>query len=153
MHEPQGLLTFAALLQALERLQTVLAGVGMNKDVIEALRRLPVESRSAMTSRVAREVALAKTIERAFMLRNLLQTGMTAANYEKPVDDARERVAQLNRYIDDLMFEQRVRKEIVSSTAQLLIENDRNTAAARSTSVPGGREASTRSLEDGKVKP
>ena len=137
-----------------DNLQVVSApGVGMNKDVIEALRRLPVESRSAMTSRVAREVALAKTIERAFMLRNLLQTGMTAANYEKPVDDARERVAQLNRYIDDLMFEQRVRKEIVSSTAQLLIENDRNSAAARSTSVPGGREASTRSLEDGKVKP
>jgi valyl-tRNA synthetase len=121
--------------------------------VIDALRRLPPETRATMTQRMAREVALAKTIERAFMLRNLLQSGMTAANYEKPVDDARKRVEQLNRYIDDLMFEQRVRKEIVSNTAQLLIENDRNTAAARSTSVPGGRESSPRMLEDGKVAP
>ena len=106
-----------------------------------------------MTGRLAREVALAKTIERAFMLRNLIQTGMTVANYEKPVDEARKRVEQLNRYIDDLMFEQRVRKEIVSNTAQFLIENDRNTAASRSTSVPSGREASGKSLEEGKVGP
>lgn len=137
-----------------EALQNVSApGVGINKDVIDALRRLPPETRATMTQRLASEVALAKTIERAFMLRNLLQSGMTAANYEKPVDDARKRVEQLNRYIDDLMFEQRVRKEIVSNTAQLLIENDRNTAAARSTSVPGGRESSPRLLEDGKVAP
>ena len=137
-----------------DNLQTVSApGVGINKDVIEALRRLPPESRSAMMARLSREVALAKTIERAFMLRNLLQTGMSAANYEKPADETRKRVEQLNRYIDDLMFELRVRKEIVSSTAQLLIENDRNSAAARSSGTPGGREASSRALEDGKVNP
>ena len=137
-----------------DNLQTVSApGVGINKDVIEALRRLPPESRSAMMARLSREVALAKTIERAFMLRNLLQTGMSAANYEKPADETRKRVEQLNRYIDDLMFEHRVRKEIVSSTAQLLIENDRNSAAARSSGTPGGREASSRALEDGKVNP
>jgi integrating conjugative element protein (TIGR03755 family) len=128
-------------------------GVGIGKDLIDALRRLPPETRETMTARVAREVALAKTIERAFMLRNLLLTGMTAANYEKPVDDARKRVEQLNRYIDDLMFEQRVRKEIVSTTAQLLLENDRSTAAARSSAVPEGREATVRPLEDGRVRP
>ncbi|MBW8827836.1 MAG: hypothetical protein JF606_00025, partial [Burkholderiales bacterium] len=111
------------------------------------------ETRGTMTQRLAREIALAKTVERAFVVRNLLVTGMTAANYEKPVDDARKRVEQLNRYIDDLMFEQRVRKEIVSNTAQLLIENDRNAAAAGSTAAPGGREATTRSLEDGRVRP
>ncbi|MBW8833167.1 MAG: hypothetical protein JF606_28065, partial [Burkholderiales bacterium] len=111
------------------------------------------ETRGTMTQRLAREIALAKTVERAFVVRNLLVTGMTAANYEKPVDDARKRVEQLNRYIDDLMFEQRVRKEIVSNTAQLLIENDRNAAAAGSTAAPGGREATTRSIEDGRVRP
>ena len=126
-------------------------GVAVNQDVIEALRRLPSGTRATMTQRLASEVALSKTIERALAVRNLLQTGMTAANYEKPVDDTRKRVEQLNRYIDDLIFESRVRKEIVSNTAQLLIESDRNTAAARSTSVPGGREASPRALEDGKV--
>lgn len=126
-------------------------GVGVTRDVIDALRRLPAGSRITMTNRLAAEVALSRTIERAFAIRNLLVSGMSAANYEKPVDDARKRVEQLNRYIDDLMFETRVRKEIVSNTAQLLIENDRNTAAARSTAVPPGREASPRPLEDGKV--
>jgi integrating conjugative element protein (TIGR03755 family) len=136
-----------------DALQTVSApGVGITRDVIEALRRLPPETRSVAITRLTREVALANTIERAFTLRNMMLSGITALNYEKPADDATKRVAQLNRYIDDLMFEQRVRKEIVSSTAQLLIENDRNAAAARSTAVPDGREMTTRPLEDGRVQ-
>jgi integrating conjugative element protein (TIGR03755 family) len=135
-----------------ENLESVSApGVGVTRDVVDALRRLPATSRGTMTTRLSAEIALARTIERAFAIRNLLISGMSAANYEKPVDDARKRVEQLNRYIDDLLFETRVRKELVSNTAQLLIENDRNTAAARSTSVPPGREASPRPLEDGKV--
>jgi integrating conjugative element protein (TIGR03755 family) len=128
-------------------------GVAITKDVIDALRHLPPEARGTITDRLAREVALAKTIDRAFMLRNIIQTGMTAANYEKPADDARKRVEQLNRYIDDLMFEHRVRKEIVSATAQIVIENDRNTSASRSTAVPNGSESSGRVLEEGKVSP
>ena len=128
-------------------------GIGIGKEVIDSIRRLPAETRGVMTQRLAREVALSRTIERAFAARNLLQTGMSAANYEKPVDDVRKRVEQLNRYIDDLMFEHRVRKDIVSNTAQTLIENDRNTAAAKSMSVPPGRQSSPRELEDGKVSP
>jgi integrating conjugative element protein (TIGR03755 family) len=137
-----------------EKLHEVSApGVAVTKDVIDALRRLPADTRGSMTKRLAREVALSNTIERAFAIRDLLQTGMTAITYDKPFDDARKRVEQLNRYIDDLAFEQRVRKEVVSNTAQLLIEHDRNTAAARSSSVPPGRQGSPRTLEDGKVAP
>lgn len=128
-------------------------GVAVTKDVIDALRRLPPDTRGSMTKRLAREVALSNTIERAFAIRDLLQTGMTAINYDKPFDVARKRVEQLNRYIDDLAFEQRVRKEVVSNTAQLLIEHDRNMAAARSSSVPPGQQGSPRPLEDGKVAP
>jgi integrating conjugative element protein (TIGR03755 family) len=136
-----------------EALQSVSApGVGITSDVVEAMRRLPPETRAVMITRLTREVALARTVERAFVLRNLMLSGITALNYEKPADDTSKRVAQLNRYIDDLMFEQRVRKEIVSNTAQLLIENDRNTAAAKSTAVPEGREMTTRPLEDGRVR-
>ena len=135
-----------------ENLEAVSApGVGVTRDLVEALRRLPPANRGTLTTRLSAEIALARTIERAFAIRNLMVTGMSAANYEKPVDDARKRVEQLNRYIDDLMFETRIRKELVSNTATLLNENDRNAAAARSTSVPAGRESSARSLEDGKV--
>jgi integrating conjugative element protein (TIGR03755 family) len=135
-----------------ENLEAVSApGVAVTRDVVDALRRLPPDTRGPMTRRLAREVAMSNTIERAFAVRDLMQTGMTAVNYDKPFDSARERVQQLNRYIDDLAFEQRVRKEVVSNTAQLLIEHDRNLAAARSSSVPPGRQATPRTLEDGKV--
>lgn len=136
-----------------DNLQQVSApGVMVNKDVVDALRRLPPESRGTMTKRLAAEVALSNTIERAFAIRNLLLTGMTAANYEKPIDDTRKRVEQLNRYIDDLMFEHRVRREMVSTTAQMLLAADQNSAASRSTSVPVGRETSPRTVEGGAVK-
>ncbi len=138
-------------LDALERVSA--PGVSIGRDVIESLRRLPDGTRAVMTSRLAREVALSRTVERALTVRNLLQTGMTTANYEKPVEDARKRVDQLNRHIEDLMFEVRVRKEIVSNTANMLLENDRNSAVNKSSSVPGGREASPQMLEGGRVLP
>lgn len=54
-----------------DRLEKVSApGVAITKDVIDALRRLPPDAQSAMTKRLAREIALSNTIERAFAVRD-----------------------------------------------------------------------------------
>jgi hypothetical protein len=83
----------------------------------------------------------------------MLQTGMTAANYAQPIEDVRKRVGQLNTYIEGLLFEQRVRKELVSSTAGILLDFDRMTSIARSANVPAGQEATPAPLTGGRVTP
>lgn len=135
-----------------DKLEEVSApGVSVSRDVVDALRRLPASERIVYTQRLAREVALSQTVDRAMAARDLLQTGMTAANYEKVADDANKRVVQLNRYVEDLLFSSRVRKELVSNTASSLLEFDRASTATRSAATPTGRDTSTRVLEGGAV--
>ncbi len=127
-------------------------GVGLTRDVIDALRRLPPGNRPGMVARLAREVALAQTIERALTLRELLSTGASHSQYQGVTTDVRARIAQLNREIDDLRSAQQIRKELVSTTASTLLEWDRQTAASNSSSVQPGAEVTPRPMTNGAVR-
>ncbi len=62
----------------------------------------------------------------------------------------KRRVANLNRYIDDLMFESRVRREIVSNTSAMLLQAYQ---ASRATSIGVGAHgpADNSPVIDGRV--
>lgn len=128
-------------------------GVSISREVVDAMREMPQVERSLAVSRLAREVALSRTIDKALTVRNLLLTGLTIPEANVPVaqNEARKKVEELNRYIDDLMFESRVRKEIVSNTASALLDAYRST---RSQSTTNGTQslADPRPLTDGRVK-
>jgi integrating conjugative element protein (TIGR03755 family) len=128
-------------------------GVAITREVVEALRRMPADQRTMLTQRLAREVAMAQTIERALAIRDLLQSGGSAALYEKVSDDVQKRVTQLNKYIEDLRNADKIRKELVSSTAETILDHDRNTAAARATSSGAATPGTPRPLENGRVGP
>jgi integrating conjugative element protein (TIGR03755 family) len=135
-------------------LQDVAApGVAITREVVDALRRMPADERTMLMQRLAREVAMAQTIERALAIRDLLQSGASAALYEKVKDDIEMRVAQLNKHIENLRFGERIRKELVSTTAETILEYDRNTAAARATSSGPATPGTPRPLERGRVGP
>ena len=108
----------------------------------------PTEANIAM-GRISMEVAQARTIDRALLLRNVLVTGVAIpeAGYRPAQADARERISQLNRYIDDLLFETRVRREIVSAAAGNVLEDYR--ASQLKSSVNQIQNASDRRSVDG----
>ena len=99
------------------------------------------------------EVAQARVVDKALMVRNLLLTGggVPEAAWEPAQKELRERVEQLNRHMDDLLFETRMRREVVSSTARELIDSFR---ADRAKSADTRRQdrTDTRPLEDGRVQ-
>ncbi len=128
-------------------------GVSLTRELVDALKEMPPIDQALASGRLVREVALARTIDRALTVRNLLLTGMTLPEAQIPVaqTEARKKIEELNRYIDDLMFESRVRKEIVSNTAEAVLDSYR---ATRSLSTAAGAQSTldSKPLTNGRVK-
>ena len=104
--------------------------------------------------RIARDVALARTVDKALTVRNLLITGRSVpevqgnAQATARIDLALE---QLNRHIDDLLYEVRVRRELVSGPAQTLLR-DHRVSQDRSRATGTGGLVDNDRLENGRVK-
>jgi integrating conjugative element protein (TIGR03755 family) len=129
-------------------------GVTVSREVVEALKELPPTERAIATERLVREIAVAKTIDKALAIRNTMLTGMTEPNIYASVGvkEAQAKLAILNRLIEDFLFEGRVRKEMVSATALALVEGARG-VKANSVTVQPGRAGDTRTVNDGGIKP
>lgn len=128
-------------------------GVAISRELVDALRSLgPAERQFALT-RLSMEVAQARVVDKALMVRNLLLSGggVPEAGWEPAQKELRERVDQLNRHMDDLLFETRVRREVVSSTARELIDSFR-AERARSAETRRQDRTDSRPLEDGRVQ-
>ncbi len=128
-------------------------GVSLTRELVDALKEMPPIDQALASGRLVREVAMARTIDRALTVRNLLLTGMTLPETQIPVaqTEARKKIEELNRHIDDLMFESRVRKEIVSNTAEAVLDSYRST---RSLSTAAGAQSTLdpKPLANGRVK-
>ncbi|MDX1252287.1 MAG: integrating conjugative element protein [Gammaproteobacteria bacterium] len=112
----------------LVNLETVSApGMAITRQVVEAIRALSPSDRGIAVSRLAGEIAMAKTMEKALLARRLLLTGRMEPNIAK-VDTAQQSinraVTELDRAIEDLLFESRVRQEIVSGTVREVLNYD-----------------------------
>jgi integrating conjugative element protein (TIGR03755 family) len=130
-------------------------GVAVTREVIDALREMPEGIRTIATDRLSKEIALARTIDKALAVRNLLLTGLTlpevvAANVG--AKEAEDKIAVLNRYIDDLLFENRVRREIVSNTSEALLDAYKG-IRAESLANGAGRRPDAAPVINGRVKP
>lgn len=95
-----------------------------------------------------------KVIDKALIARNTLISGMslpqaTASNEINR--QAQDKVDRLTQYINDLMFEFRIRKEMTGDTA-LAIMNNSLAAGSASTSVIGGTRSETAPFFDGAVR-
>jgi integrating conjugative element protein (TIGR03755 family) len=115
----------------LDNLQYITApGVAITRQVIEAIREMPPAEQSLIVGRLVSEISTARTVEKALFARRLLLTGRQVPEVYA-TDIAREHaagaIAELDQEIDNLLFETRVRKEVVSSTVTTLLER----AAAR----------------------
>ncbi len=128
-------------------------GVLVTRDLVDALRGLPKAEQAIAVERISQEVALARTIDRALLVRQMLITGLSIPEaLPDPVsDEVQKKIVQVNRAIDDLMYEVRVRKEVVSSSASTIVDAYRGSRASSGSNAPVA-PAEKRPLVDGRVQ-
>lgn len=130
-------------------------GMAITRQVIEAIRALPPSDRGIAVSRLAGEIAMAKTMEKALMARRLLLTGRMEPNIagagETVLDDINRAVTELDSAIENLLFESRVRQEIVSGTVREVLHYD-NARKKRALQAGGVAPTEAHPLVGGAVK-
>ena len=115
--------------------QITAPGVAITRQVIEAIREMPASEQSLIMGRLVAEISTARTVEKALYARRLLLTGRQVPEVyatEVAREHADVSIAELDKEIENLLFETRVRKEVVSDTVALLLKRS---AAKRQSSL------------------
>lgn len=130
-------------------------GIAITRQVVESIQTLPRTERHIVVERLATEIAVARIVEKAFLARRTLKSGGQLPEvHANPVAKAHveQIVKDLDNEIERLVFENRIRKELVSDTIQkLLIRNENRNS--ESLSVPEAGRRDPNPLLDGRVKP
>ena len=128
-------------------------GVAITRQVIEAIREMPASEQSLIMGRLVSEISTARTVEKALFARRLLLTGRQVPEVyatEVAREHADTSIAELDKEIENLLFETRVRKEVVSDTVSMLLQR----AAARrqaSLNTPTVPTIDPRPLTNGRI--
>ncbi len=133
-------------------LQDVAApGVAISRRVIETLQSLPDEERGILAGRLAAEVAVARTVEKALALRRMLLTAKRephARGNEALQERLNKGIAELEHEIDNVLYETRVRREISAATASLLLSRH-NQLRSEAQAAPSTRREDPVQLREG----
>ncbi len=113
-------------------------GMPVNEDVIQAIRQLPPGPQKVAGDRLAQDIAASKVINEALVIRGVILGGITLPNAVAATPATKEataRLARLETFIDQLLFETRIRKELSNQTA-LTVLGIRDAQNASSLSQP-----------------
>ncbi|MCP5171267.1 MAG: integrating conjugative element protein [Pseudomonadales bacterium] len=133
--EIQNLVSGATPLTLTNLDQITAPGVAITRQVIEAIREMPASEQSLIMGRLVSEISTARTVEKALYARRLLLSGRQVPEVyatEVAREHADNSIAELDKEIENLLFETRVRKEVVSDTVATLLER---AAAKRQSSL------------------
>jgi len=133
--EIQNLVSGATPLTLTNLEQITAPGVAITRQVIEAIREMPASEQSLIMGRLVSEISTARTVEKALYARRLLLSGRQVPEVyatEVAREHADNSIAELDKEIEHLLFETRVRKEVVSDTVATLLER---AAAKRQSSL------------------
>ncbi|MEZ7809352.1 hypothetical protein [Alcaligenes phenolicus] len=114
---------------------------------------MPPDTRSIAVNRIAQEMAMHRVINKALVARSVLMTGLTLPEVTAAGDAIQNTQASVDRlsgYIDDLMYEARIRKDLTSQTA-LSIINTQSAIDTQSLNVPGGNPVDPAPAVGGRV--
>ena len=114
----------------LAQLEAVSGGPGMlvSRRVVEALREENPHEQDVLINRLAAEMALSRTMERAMIARRALISGVkepNIANLQIAQDDLAPYIADLEKDIENILFEIEVRDRVASNTAVQLLMRDK----------------------------
>lgn len=99
-------------------------GLGLSPRVIEVLRQVTAPDRPLLVGRLANEIATARVVEKGLLARRLLLTGQRVPEVRAQgpaVEELQTAVRELEREIETLQFERRVRQDLVGDTVTLLL--------------------------------
>lgn len=135
-------------------LQSVSApGMAVSPQLMDAVRKMPPDTRAVATNRLAQELSMHRVIDKALVARNVLITGLSlpqATAAGEMSKDVQQQIDRLTQYINDLMFEFRIRKEMTSDTA-LAIMGNQFSEGSQSMRVRDGVRAEQHPIENGRV--
>lgn len=105
-------------------------GIEITREVIDAIRAMPTaQERETAMQKLAEETATARHLERVLMLRRLLRSGQMEPNIyaaEFAHADIEHAITVLNQEIENILFETRIRREMMSQTAGVLLARNRD---------------------------
>ena len=130
-------------------------GYTVNGELLEALRRLPARDRDAAVERLSQELAMHRIVNKALVARAVLLTGLSLPEVTAAGHAMRETQAQIDRltqYIDDLLYESRIRRELTSNTA-LAIMGHQSAREAAAAAVPPALQSDPNPLQSGGFVP
>jgi integrating conjugative element protein (TIGR03755 family) len=107
-------------------------GIGISRQLVEAIREMPRNEQGIVVGRMASEIAQARTIDKALLIRRILLTGKKVpevAAYTVATKTVETAIGELEKEIENLLFETRVRREVVSTTARVVLERDEDQRA------------------------
>ena len=129
-------------------------GVAITRQVIEAIREMPAAEQGLMVGRLVSEISIARTVEKALLARRMLLSGRQVPEVyatEVAREHADTAITELDKEIENLLFETRARKEVVSNTVAILLQR----AAVKrqsSLSMPEVRPLDPNPLRQGRVQ-
>ena len=119
-------------------------GIRITRQIVEALQEMPPTEQRLTLEKLAGEIALARVLDKSLLTRRLLLAGRQVpeiAAVGAAQDEIDRKLAELDQEIENLLFETRVRREVVSTTAAMILRQEslRRREALVAPSLPGIR--------------
>lgn len=118
----------------------------INQDIIHAIRTLKPGEQTIAISKLASEAAMAKTVEKALLIRRMLITASREPNIaHSPATASKEieqSISRLDREINNILYERRIHNELASETpaAILALKAEHDNRAQAATPAAGSEE-------------
>ena len=129
-------------------------GIAMTREVIDAIRALPtLQEQEAAMQKLADEAATGRNLEKALLLRRLLQSGRMEPNiYASGLSpDIEMAVTHITQAIDNVLYETKIRREMFAQTATVLLGSSQT--RSKNTAETGvASPHDEKPIENGEVK-
>lgn len=110
----------------LDKLSVAGMGLTINDQTVLNLKTAPNDERAILANRLAGEIALARTMEKALVARDLLNAGAQEPNISSVGDVASNEIdysrKRLQAEIDNILFESEVRQKVITNAAGTIAE-------------------------------
>jgi len=116
--------TQAPTQENLEQVSAPGMGVGVNVELIRAIQDLTPDERALITAKLAGESAQAQVLEKTLLLRRLVLAGRQVPEIAASGPGRAEidrKLSELDQEIENLLFETKVRRAVMSDTAVRLL--------------------------------